>query len=73
MHELVLSQNIKFLSKESQALNARKQTMKRLVESLQSEVKSWSEIDNVNQVRGEEIQLHALPYSYGHIAGGHSD
>merc|ERR1712224_1133390 len=41
---LVQDGSIKFLSKESRELNTKKQTMQRLVESLESELKSWSEI-----------------------------
>jgi len=41
---LVQQDNINFLSKESRELNTRKQTMQRLVDSLECELKSWSEI-----------------------------
>ena len=42
---LVQAGEVKFLSKESRELSTRKQTMKRLVESLEQELKSWNEIE----------------------------
>ena len=54
MRTLVQDDNIKFLSKESRDLNAKKQTMQRLVESLESELQSWSEVKEAEQK--EELQ-----------------
>jgi hypothetical protein len=54
---LVQDGNIKFLSKESRDLNAKKQTMQRLVESLESELKSWSEVKEAEQ-KQDQSQNH---------------